>query len=545
MDYDYITEYSYGFAETLNLFIPRFTGGASGEKLGKDSHAYQALIAQGVPANQAEAFLENAPTYWGEQPIVAAPNYLGATVIFLFVLALFLIKGPLKWWVVASSILALLLSWGHHFGLLTKFFINYVPLYAKFRTVSMIQVLLQMLIPFFGIIGLSRLFSDKVELLKKREALKWTTIITGGVCLFFLLFKSFFFDFTSLYDRQMLQNVGPDFVEALRLDRKAMLTKDSLRSLIFVLLFAGLLWAYLKEKLRKNTLLPLLGALILIDLVSVDLKYVTNDGQDKNQWLTKNEIAHPFLPNSADKQIMKDTTHYRVLDLSVNPMNTGRTAYFHNALGGYHGAKPGRFQELFEFYINDLDEGVLNMLNTKYIIYDDQGQPKVHPNTQANGNAWFVDTVAFVNSPNQEIKALKNLDTKTEAVADTKFTSAIPQTHFQRHAGDTIYLKAHQPGHQVYAYRLAEDRLAVFSEMYYPYGWNAEIEGQSYPISRVNYVLRAVMLPKGEHEISFDFAPRVIQTGGRITLSTGILIGLLVLGGLVYEYRRKTAEKKA
>lgn len=542
LDYDYITQYSYGFAETFNLFIPRFTGGASSEKLSTDSHTYKALMDKGVPVQQAQSFIENVPTYWGEQPIVASPNYIGATMIFLFVLALYLIKGPLKWWVVLSSSLALLLSWGHHFNFLTRFFVNYVPLYAKFRTVSMIQVILQMLIPFFGIIGLSRLFSSEITREKKLEALKWTTIITGGTALFFILFKGLFFDFASEYDRQFLQNLGPEFVDALRADRKAMLTSDSIRTLLFVLLFAGLIWAYLNEKLKKNVLIPIMGILILADLVPIDLKYVTNDGSDKSQWMTKSEISKPFTPNAADEEIMKDKGHYRVLDLSVNPMNTGRTAYFHNALGGYHGAKPGRFQELFDFYIGDLDEGVLNMLNTKYIIFENDDELQIHQNHNVNGNAWLVDSVRFVPSANEAIKALKDLNTKTKAVVEEEFKAEIPKVHFENHPGDTIYLKAHKTNQQVYAYSLQEDRLAIFSEMYYPYGWHAEVEGKELPISRADYVLRAVLLPKGEHEIIFTFDPKVIKTGGTITLSTGILVGLLVLGGLFFEIKQRKPE---
>ncbi len=539
LDYDYITQYSYGFAETLNLFIPRFTGGASNEQLDTDSHTYKALIHQGVPVQQARSFINNAPTYWGEQPIVASPNYIGATVIFLFILALYLIKGPLKWWVVISSILALLLSWGYHLNFFTKFFVNYVPLYAKFRTVSMIQVILQMLIPFFGILGLTRLFSDKITKEKKLTALKWTTLITGGVALFFILFKNFFFDFSSVYDRQFLQNLGPDFVDALRADRKAMLTKDSFRTLIFVLLLAGLLWAYLERKLKKNTIIPMMGILILIDLVPIDLKYVTNDGNDKSQWMTKSEISRPFTPNEADKEIMKDKSHYRVLDLSVNPMNTGRTAYFHNALGGYHGAKPGRFQELFDFYIGDLNQGVLNMLNTKYIIFEKDGHLQIHQNYETNGNAWLVDSVDFVNTANAAITALKDLNTKTEAVVEKEFKAEIPNTNFEHYPGDTIYLKTQKTNEQVYHYSIHEDRLAVFSEMYYPYGWHAKIDGKEVPISRADYVLRAVLLPQGEHEITFNYAPRVIKTGSIITLSTGILVGVLLLSGLFFELRKK------
>jgi len=534
LSYDYITEYSYGIAETFNLFIPRFTGGASTEALTTDSHSYKSLIDLGVPAHQAKDIISSLPTYWGEQPIVAAPNYIGASVIFLFVLALFLVKGRLKLWVVASGILALLLSWGDHFSILTRFFVNYVPLYSKFRTVSMVQVILQFLIPFFGIYGLSKIFSNQIETEKKYHALKWATIITGGTAVFFILLKNMFFDFSGSYDGFYLQNLGPDFVEALRQDRAQMLTADSFRSLIFVLISAGIILLFLRNRLTYNLSLLLFGIVILIDLVNIDRKYVNN-----KDFIKPSDYATAFTANEADKQIMQDTSHYRVLDLSVNPMNSARASYFHNSIGGYHAAKPGRMQELFDFHIAEGNEQVINMLNTKYFIIENEGKIIAQSNQETNGNAWFIEEVEVVPSANDEIKALENINTKKTAIINKDFADKLPSLEFSPHPDDQIKLKSYLPDRLVYEYKIKEDRLAVFSETYYPHGWKADVDGNPVDILQADYVLRAAYLPKGEHTLTFKFEPQVIKTGGIITFSTGILLSLLVLGGLFITFNKK------
>ncbi len=534
LSYDYITQYSYGIAETMDLFIPRFMGGATTEPLGVDSHTYDALIKLGVPAYQAKQFLQHAPTYWGKQPIVAAPAYIGATVIFFFVLALFLVKGRLKWWVVGACALSLLLSWGHNFNALTRFFVDYVPFYNKFRTVSMIQVILELLIPFFGIYGLSKLFSSEKSKDEKMHALKWTTIITAGVCVFFLLFKNWIFDFAGLYDTRYLKNLGPTFVEALRKDRAAMMSSDTLRSLIFVLLIAACLYAYLKQKLNKNVCIGIFAVLILVDLVSVDRDYV-ND----SNFITRQQKATPFVPNAADLAIMKDKGHYRVMDLSVNPMNSGRASYFHKSIGGYSGTKPGRIEELYSFYLADLKPQVVNMMNIKYFIVKQKDKYVAQLNPDANGSVWFVNKIDFVNSPNGEILALDSINTKTTAVVNTKFNTAVTQNSFVNQPGDTIYLKDYNLNKIVYQYTAHNNRFAVFSENYYPYGWEATVDGKPIEIIQTDFVLRGLMLPKGTHTVVFTFNPKVIQTGGAITLASGIILALLVIGGLFFTFKQR------
>lgn len=536
LSYDYITEYSYGIAETFNLFIPRFMGGSSAEKLGEDSNLYNELLKLGANPQQALDFADSAPTYWGNQTFIGAPAYIGAVVIFLFVLALFLVKGRFKWWIVGGSILALLLSWGDNFAPLTKFFINTVPLYNKFRAVSSIQVILELCLPLMAVYGLHKFFSNKRTDEEKEHALKWAAVITGGLALLFLVAKSVFFDFVGAQDRQYLQQIGQGFVRALKEDRKAIFNADTFRSLIFVLLAAALIWAYLKNKVNKNVAIGALALLIVIDLVGVDRRYVNNDDFVQERLMKK-----PFQANNADQEILKDDGHYRVLDFSGSPLNSARASYFHKSLGGYHAAKPGRIQELFDFYIYEGNQQVLNMLNTKYIILSNQGQVMAQPNPQANGNAWFVDKVEFVENANEEILALDSLNTKQTAIVNEKFSAEIPQQQFSADSTAQIQLKSYQPNELVYSYSTQKERLALFSEIYYPHGWKATVDGEEVSILQANYVLRAAMLPAGNHEIVFKFEPEVIQTGSTITIASGGILLLLLIGGLLITFRRKSA----
>ncbi|GGZ50371.1 YfhO family protein [Mesonia mobilis] len=536
LSYDYITEYSYGISETFNLFIPRFMGGSSAEKLGKDSNLYNELLKLGANPQQALDFADSAPTYWGNQTFIGAPAYIGAVVIFLFVLALFLIKGRFKWWIVGGSILALLLSWGDNFAPLTKFFINTIPLYNKFRAVSSIQVILELCLPLMAVYGLHKFFSNKRTDEEKEHALKWAAMITGGLALLFLVAKSMFFDFVGAQDRQYLQQIGQGFVRALKEDRKAIFNADTFRSLIFVLLAAALIWAYLKNKVNKGLAIGGLALLIVIDLVGVDRRYVNND-----DFVQERQMKKPFKANNADQEILKDDGHYRVLDFSGSPLNSARASYFHKSLGGYHAAKPGRIQELFDFYIYEGNQQVLNMLNTKYIILTNQGQVMVQPNPEANGNAWFVDEVKFVDNANEEMLALDSLNTKQTAIVNKKFSAEIPQQQFSADSTAQIQLKSYQPNELVYSYSTQKERLALFSEIYYPHGWKATVDGEEVSILQANYVLRAAMLPAGNHEIVFKFEPEVIQTGSTITIVSGGILLLLLIGGLVITFGRKSA----
>jgi hypothetical protein len=363
LDYEYITEYGYGKLESFNLFIPRFMGGGSSEAFPKDSKTVESLMRMGASSQEANQVLNQIPMYWGDQTYVGAPAYVGAIVIFLSVLALFLIRGRLKWWVVSAFILTLLLSWGKNFEGLTQFFIDYVPMYNKFRAVSSIQVIIELILPILAIVGLHQYFNQFEREEEKKKALLWSTAIVGGLTLIFILFKSALFDFASPYDSYFRDEMGLPFLEAIREDRMSLFTSDAIRSLIFVLLTAAVLWFFMKGKLKKGFAIAALSVLMIIDLVGIDRRYVNEEA-----FVQSKLVEEPFQKNGADIQILEDDGHYRVYDATSNAFNSGRASYFHNALGGYHAAKPGRMQDLFEFYIAKGNIGILNMMNVRYII---------------------------------------------------------------------------------------------------------------------------------------------------------------------------------
>lgn len=533
LSFDYITEYSYGILESFNLFIPRFMGGSSSEKLGKDSEMYQQLIKMGASPVQAGNFAENAPTYWGDQPFVGAPAYIGASVLFLFVFALFLIKGRLKWWIVGGVILSLLLSWGKNFLFFTEFFIDFIPLYDKFRAVSSIQVLIELCVPILAIFGLYKLFNEFDKTEEKQHALKWATIITGGIALVFLIFKSALFNFSGGNDAVYMEQMGAEFVRALKEDRRAVFTTDTIRSLIFVLLSATLIWLYIKQKVNKNLVIAGFVLLILADLIPVDRRYVNND-----DFVAARAMNQPFQQTTADAQILQDPGHFRVFDLAESPFNTGRTSYFHNSIGGYHAAKPGRIQELYDFYISRNNMEILNMLNVKYFIIPTEEGVQAQQNPEAFGNAWFVNNIKWVDNANEAILSLGESKLDSTAVIDREYMNLIP-TDLESDPSAEIELIGQQPNELVYKSKSSKEQLAVFSEIYYPNGWKTYIDGKESAHFRVNYVLRGMMIPAGEHEIRFEFEPEVVKTGGIISLTASILLGLLLLGGLFYKFKRK------
>ena len=535
LDKSYITQYSYGILETFNLFIPRFMGGGNGENVGKNSALYNFYISKGASALQAREIVKHAPTYWGDQPIVEAPAYIGAVVVFLFVLALFLVKGRLKWWLVGGSILALLLSWGKNLNFLTDFFIDYVPLYNKFRAVSSIQVLLELCVPVMAVFALVKLFNDFDTNEKKLKAVKYATGITAGVALLFLLLKSTLFDFSGLRDAGYRQNYGLEFINALKEDRIRLFTYDTIRTLVLVLLSASIVYFYLKKKLSQNLVLVCFGVLILFDLIGVDRRYVNND-----DFISALEVNKPFQPTKVDKEIAEDKSNFRVFDISSEGQQSpGRAPYFHNSLNGYHAAKLGRFEDLSNFYLNQLHPEVLNMFNTKYIIAEDeQGAIFKYTNEEANGNAWFISHLKTVDSENEAIQALDSLNTKKEAVILSELGK---EQFFEVDSTATIKVLEYKPDFIKYESTNPKDGFAVFSEMYYSNGWKATIDGNEVPILRVDYTLRGLAIPAGTHTIEFRFEPEVIQKGGTLALASSIALILLLVGTIFYGIKRKGA----
>ncbi|MGB2416227.1 MAG: YfhO family protein, partial [Flavobacteriaceae bacterium] len=516
LDKDYITQFSYGKLETFNLFIPRFMGGGNREDIGKDSETYKAFRALGATPIQALQESKQAPMYWGDQPIVEAPAYIGAVVIFLFVLALFLYQGRFKWWLIAGVLMSLLLSYGKNLSFLTDFFIDYVPLYNKFRAVSSIQVLLELCIPLLAALGLAQLFHKDRSSKTKLEALKKSLGIVAGLTVVFLIFKNSLFDFVGSSDGQFKEYYGASFVEALRLDRSAIFTEDALRTLLLVLAVGGLIFTYLKQKITQNTTIVILGLLLILDLVGVDRRYVNNDN-----FVSALKVDRPYQASTIDKELLKDTTNFRVLDRSDN---STKSSYFHNSIEGYHAAKLRRFKAVQEFHIDKTNFEVLNMLNTKYIIYQNkEGEVLYFENENTNGNAWFVDAIESFETPDEEILALDKINTKTTAIANA---SDLKSKRFVKDSMASIQLVDYKLNHLVYETKTTEDGFAVFSEVYYKNGWNATIDGVEVKHYNVNYILRGLEIPKGTHTVVFKFNPSVVTTGSNISLVSSILLVL-------------------
>jgi len=528
---DYITEYSYGLAETFNLFIPRFMGGGTYESLGKNSSFYETLNSHPqIGPVQASQASKQVLTYWGKQTIIEAPAYIGAVLVFLFLLGAFLVKGTIKKWLVAATIFSIVLSWGKNFEIITNLFIDYVPLYNKFRAVSSIQVIAEICIPLLGILALKEFFSNAVSSDEKMNALKKAFYILGGIIIFFLIFGSNLFAFEGFRDTNYQQI--PGLVEALISDRKSMLFYDSLRSLILISISFAILWVFLKNKLNQTKAIVGFAIIILFDLVSVDLNYVNN-----NDFKKAKSIERPFKLNEADKQILEDKGHYRVGNfVGGNPMSDGRTSYFHQSIGGYHAAKMGRYQELFDYQIAKNNMESLNMLNTKYFIVEGN-QVQINPN--ANGNAWFVSNVLVVNSPDEEMKSLDSLTTKNIAVIDKSSLKTVFNFNETKDSTATIQLTKYDVTSLEYKSNTVKEQFAVFSEIYYKDGWNAYVDGEFTEYYRVNYVLRGMLIPAGKHTIVFRFEPTVIKNGSVISLTSYFLLLLIPVGWFFFDKRKK------
>ncbi|WP_298476236.1 YfhO family protein [uncultured Maribacter sp.] len=535
----YITQYSYGIVESLNIFVPRLFGGSNGEDLGENSKTFNFLTDQGISRTQAVNFSSRLPLYWGNQPGVAAPAYIGAVIFFLFVLGLFLVQSKAKWWLLGGTLVSLVLSWGKNFSLLTDFMIDYFPLYDKFRAVSSIQVILELCAPVLAILAVHALFKDSTAVIKKINALKIAFVAVVGLLIALLLFKGMF-NFSGSDDAFIKQNYGDELMSLIQLDREAVYTSDTLRSLLFVVLASVVLWLYIKGKIKENTLVLGLGILILVDLVGVDKRYV-----NKNDFVSKRQMNEPFKQNSVDLQIAKDKGNFRVYDPQEG-LNGARTSYFHKSIGGYHAAKPAGIQDLFEFHLYKGNVGVLNMLNVKYVVQqDEEGRSYPATNPEANGNAWFIKKLIPVSSANEEIRKLDTLDNKNEAIVNTAAFPTINRFNFQTDSTTVIRLINYKLNQLTYTSNNKNAGVAVFSEMYYGNGWNAYIDGKLTDHFKVNYVLRALKIPAGKHTIEFKFEPKVVQEGSTITLASSSLLGVLILAGLGFTFwrsRRKETE---
>lgn len=541
----YITEYSYGVTESFNLIAPRLFGGGNGEELDEKSNLYEFLLGYG--ATQEEALQTTqyyGKTYWGDQPIVAAPAYIGAVVFFLAVLALFHDKRKIKYVFLGGAFLSLVLSWGKNFEVLTNFFIDYIPLYDKFRAVSSIQVVLELCLPVLAVMGFQSFFGENQE--KKWDSLKKAGMVSFGLILL-LFFSKSLFSFSGPMDGQLIQmfsqsqdkSFGVQFVNALKEDRIDLFNADLLRSGFFILVVFGILWMYIKEKLAVSTAVLLVGVFMVADLFFVDKNYVSN-----KDFVSAREVDVPFEATNADLQILQDSSHYRVLEVEGN-LSSSRASYFHKSIGGYHAAKPRRMQELFDYQIANNNKEVLDMLHVKYIIQsDEEGKQFPTLNSNSNGNAWFVQKIKFASNSDDEMKLLSQFDSKKEAIVNQyefgAFFKADP-TSFTADSTATIQLMSYQPNHLKYVSNNKNEGLAVFSEMYYKEGWKAYIDGKLTSHMRVNYALRALKTPSGKHTIEFKFEPQVVKTGSMIALISSIGMLLVIAAGIYLERRNKVS----
>jgi len=536
LDKDYATQWSYGPAETFNLLIPNLMGGASSMDMGEKSETFKFLRQNGVPMNQTQAIVSQLPTYWGPQPSTSGPVYIGAIVIFLFVMGLFLIKNTTKWAILAVTALAIFLSWGDHFNFLTDLFLNYFPAYNKFRTVSMVLVVVEFTMPFLGFWALKDIYESKVSSADFMKAFKWSVGVVGGICLLFMLLGGAMFSFTGKIDQQLLSSGWPqELLNAIQKDRQHMLWSDSLRSLIFVLIGAGLVFALFKKKLKPAYFIIALGFFITVDMWVVNKRYI-----DNRNFVTPTMAAEPFNPSDADRMILADKDpNFRVFNLTVSPFNDASTSYFHKSIGGYHGAKMRRYQDLIEKHLATGNMAVLNMLNTKYLIQQGKNGPVAVQNPNALGNVWFVDTIKMVDNADQEIAALNGFNPQTTAIVDKRFESMVKDYSPVVDSTDNIKLDVYKPNKLIYSSSSKHNRIAVFSEIYYAKGWNVTIDGKPADHFRANYVLRAMYIPLGEHKIEFTFDPQMWYIGRNIDLASSLLILLIFVGWIVWGYKKE------
>ena len=527
LDIKYATDWSYGIDETMTLLIPNWEGGASGYDLGKDSQLSQAMRKQGVPKRDAEQFCKSAPTYHGEKMFTSGAVYVGAIVCFLFLLGLLIVPGPYKWALLFATLMSIFLAWGKNMMWLTELFFNYFPMYNKFRAVESILVVAEITMPLLGFLGLQQIIDGKVEWPKLRKSLYIAGGVTAGICLVAALFAGSF-DMTSSYDAQWKGQV-PDWLYNAILDQRASMVKsDAWRSLLFVVLGCGLTywyaWQQNKEAKTRNSAIFFSGLAILIlaDMVFVNKRFFNNDNFVK----AKDANAY-FKMQPWEEQILEDKSlDYRVLNLNTNTFNDARTSYRLKSIGGYSAVKLRRYQDLIDQHISKMNWKVINMLNTKYIVT----QRGIIPNPEAMGNAWFINDIQFVPTPDDECAALNTLDLSKTAVADEKFREVLTCTA-QPSEEDEITLTSYAPNKLAYHAKVANDRVAVFSEIYYPEGWHLYIDDEEAEIGRVNYVLRAAIIPAGEHTIRMAFIPKALKLDkwsmGFVII--GILLSLICL----------------
>ena len=551
LDKDYITQWSYGKGETFTLLIPNVKGGATikpehgGNRmlsLGETEKA-EKMVNSGQMNQQDYQILSQFPQYFGDQPMTNGPVYVGALICALFLLGCLIVKGPVKWALLIATIISILLSWGHNMMWLTDWMIDHFPMYNKFRTVASILVIAEIAMPILAVLGLRELFKEPDGWRKHKVALLASFGLCAAICLLTALAPGIFGHFSAEEHEQLVASGQiqqyPSVDAAIAAVRGALVSSDAWRSLIVILIGFAVIFGYLKGKLNEMVATLLVACIVLVDMYAVNKRYIDSDSFTSHYDLPEQS----FAPRPADTQILQDKDmNYRVMD--VQHFGEAMPSYFHKTVGGYHAAKLTRYNDLINNQIGKNNMQVLNMLNTRYVIVDDQN---VQRNPEALGNAWFVDSLTYVDNADQEMAFLDNFNAARSAVADAKFKQQLGQASAVQ-PGDTIYETSYAPNHLTYKSHSANGGLAVFSEIYFPWGWKVTVDGKPVEMGRVNYVLRALQLPAGDHEIDFKFAPDEVnktQTWAKVAV---VIIYLLLLLALNYAlfgdklFKKKEAE---
>lgn len=560
MTKEYAYGWSQGVGESLTFLIPNLYGGATSvdELVKPESNLYKSLaeLTGGDPNQTTQAIQQlgqglNMQQYWGEKPGTSGGYYFGAIVCFLFVFGLFIVRSRLKWWVLSTTVLFVLLSFGKNFPLISDLFFDYFPLYNKFRAVESILAVVGLMVPILAFLALKEAQEGDVDQKTLVKKLTWSAAITGGFALIVTLAPSLFFSFKTSNHQQIvealtqnLQNnagLAQKITNALVQDRMAIAKADALRSFLFILIAFGIVWAFITKKMNKELAFGLLAVAVLIDMWQVDRRYL-----NKNNFESKSALANYYQPRDVDTFIMSDKDpNFRVFDQSVNTFSDASTSTFHKTVGGYHAAKLKRYDELIQNqFANSVNQDVLDMLNTKYFILQDpqNGSYKMQRNGTALGNAWIVKGVQFVKNSDQEMIAINSFDPKNEVIVDEQYKGLLDTTRLGADPTAFIKMDAYHPDHIEYSYSAPRDVIAVFSEVYYDKGWNMYVDGKQKPYFRANYILRAAQLEAGNHKVEFKFEPNSYYVGEKISLAGSLLlVAFLGMAGYTENKKKKVA----
>lgn len=529
LDIAYATQWSYGIDESFSFLIPGFKGGSSVYPLGPSSNTYKTARAMGIPAKAAQDFVRAIPMYWGDQPFTAGNVYMGAIVCFLFLLGCLIVPGPYKWALILSTLFSVMLAWGSNCMWLTEFFFKYFPFYNKFRAVSSILIVAEFAMPLLGFLALKALTDGTVTREKAKKSILTASGITAGLCLFFALFGKSIYSFIGPGDDAFAGQLPVKIYDAIVADRAALLTGDAWRSFLFIVAAAVLIFLYNEKKLKLVPLAAGLGVLILADMWPVDKRYF-ND----SNFVSPKARQAVFDKQPWEEILLQDPDpHFRIMNLTTNTFNESRSNYWLKSVGGYHAAKLRRYQDLIDEHLSQGNMPVIGMLNAKYLIVpDENNQPTPQLNPYALGNAWFVGDILVVDNANQESDALNTIDLENTAVVDRQFAGFVKDPHPGIAPDASVELTYFRPKKVEYDSHSSADGTIVFSEIYYPYGWKASIDGQPVDHFRANYTLRALNVPAGDHHITFIFDPDSVRKGDTIALTCIIAMYLLILAAI-------------